>query len=250
MREKRVERPFPLARTYLTTSVLCACLLTADSLSAQQTNQNRGEHPTITVNGYAASVIPADRASVRVAVETRARTATSAASENARTHRKVLDTLLAIGIPADRIESAGYSVATNWVNEEGRSPRPDGYLASNAVQVELLDLDRIGEVIDAALAAGANRIDGVNFFASQTDSARRAALVDAIAAARRDAETMAAGAGGSLGRLLELSTQAPAYSFRSQLDAQSFVTTEIVPRSVSVGATVYTRWEFLTTPPR
>jgi uncharacterized protein YggE len=205
----------------------------------------------IVVSGHADATIPANRATVRIAVETRGETAAAAGAENARIQEAVVAALRAAGVARADITSAGYNVATNYRPPEGprQTPQPDGYIARNAVHVQLSALDRVGPVIDAALAAGANRIDGVQFTATQTDSARRVALAEAIATARADATIMARAAGGSLGRLLELSTEfSPArMPYALQMAggvARARATTEIEPREVTVNAVVVGRWEF------
>ena len=207
----------------------------------------------IVVSGHADATIPADRALIRIAVETRGETAAAAGAENARIQQAVLAALRAAGVEADRMGTAGYTVAMNYRPDgPGRSPLQDGYIARNAVHVELSALDRVGPVIDTALAAGANRIDGVQFTASQTDSARRSALEQAIASARLDATTMARAAGGSLGRLLELSTEFPSRSpYTLQRAAGGMAQareTSITPREVHVNAFVVARWEFRPAP--
>lgn len=208
----------------------------------------------IAVSARADVTIPADRATIRIAVETRGQTAAVAGAANARIQQNVLAALRAAGVDPARIATAGYTVAMNFRPEgPDRTPQQDGYIARNAVHVQLSALDRVGAVIDTALAAGANRIDGVQFTATQTDSARRSALEQAIATARQDAATMARAAGGSLGRLLELSTEFPS---RSPYASQGFaggvmraLETDITPREVHVAASVVARWEFQPSPP-
>ena len=68
-----------------------------------------------------------------------------------------------------------------------------------------IEADTLDQV-EAALAKGANQISGLEFYASKADDVRRAALANATAAARGDAEAMAHAAGGSLGPLLELTS--------------------------------------------
>jgi uncharacterized protein YggE len=231
--------------------VVVVCSAGLASAQAPASPAATAEPALIVVSGHADATIPADRAMVRIAVETRAETAAAAGAENARIQEAVVAALRAAGVPRAAITSAGYTVATNYRPPAGprETPQPDGYIARNAVHVQLSALDRVGPVIDAALAAGANRIDGVQFTATQTDSARRVALAEAIATARADATIMARAAGGSLGRLLELSTEfSPArMPYALQMAggvARARATTEIEPREVTVNAVVVGRWEF------
>ncbi len=236
------------------TSLLLVALTSGLAVGQAAPSTGRVEPPAeIVVSGHADATIPADRAMLRIAVETRGETAAAAGAENARIQQAVLAALRAAGVEAERMATAGYTVAMNYRPDgPGRSPLQDGYIARNSVHVQLSALDRVGPVIDTALAAGANRIDGVFFTASQTDSARRSALEQAIASARQDATTMARAAGGSLGRLLELSTEFPSRSpYTRQVAAGGTMQareTSITPREVHVNAFVVARWEFQPAP--
>mgnify|MGYP006150486027 CR=1 FL=1 len=54
----------------------------------------------------------------------------------------------------------------------------------------------VGRIIDTAISKGANMISSLNFYASNTDAARRQAMALAIQRARLDAEAAATAAGG------------------------------------------------------
>src|SRR5207253_878860 len=71
-----------------------------------------------------------------------------------------------LGVPAAQVQTAELNLSP--VYAQGRpggesEPRITGYQASNVVTVRLDKLDRVGPVIDAGLAAGANRLEGVGF---------------------------------------------------------------------------------------
>jgi len=107
-------------------------------------------------------------------------------------------------------------------------------------------------VIDAALAAGANQINSLNFTVSSPDSARRVALASAVAKARADAEAMARAAGGSLGPLIEMSAgefYAPPIPRPVMAMARGAVAQDasvpVEPGEELIRATVTTRWQFL-----
>jgi len=116
----------------------------------------------------------------------------------------VIDAVKATGIAAAQIRTSGYNVFPEYAQSTGKGPRVTGYRANNTVQIEVRNLEAVGKVIDAALAAGANNIGAVSLYASNTDAARREALQKAVAKARAEAEAAATAAGGSLGALLDL----------------------------------------------
>lgn len=151
-----------------------------------------------------------DRARLILTIETRARTAAQAGSDNARIQTAVLDTLAKLGIPAAQLQTVGVSVQPEYeYPSQGGRPTITGYVARNGVRVEIRRISLVGTVMDAGLAKGANQVDGLHFFASNTDQVRREALRAAVQRARQDADAMAAAAGGRITGLIELTSGAP-----------------------------------------
>jgi uncharacterized protein YggE len=105
-------------------------------------------------------------------------------------------------------------------------------------------------VIEAALSHGANMITSLQFFASNTEAARRVAIGSAIEKARADAEAAAKAARGTLGTLLEVNVGA--YSPRppqpmmmmARKDAAQ-ADTPINPGEETLAVEVSTRWRFI-----
>ena len=80
-----------------------------------------------------------------------------------------------------------------------------GYVALNNVRATVGNVNAVGRVIDRAVEAGANRITGITFFASDTGPARAEATARAVRAARSQAQVIAESLGYRLGRPLEVS---------------------------------------------
>ena len=190
-----------------------------------------------------------DRATILFAVETHGKSAAAAGSLNARTQRAVLDTLRALGFGKADLSTVGYSVTPeyDYNNRDGKPPLLTGYTARNAVRVSVRKIDLVGPAIDAALAKGSNNVSSLQFETSQIDSVRRAAMKEAVARARADAETMAVAAGGSLGSLIEATindfTPQPMMMIRAQM--KSADSTPIEPGQQDIAVSVTTRWLFV-----
>lgn len=194
-----------------------ALALLAAPLGAQQPVP-RAELPprTIRVSGVGEARAQPDEARVELAVETQARTARAAGEENARIMQRVIDALVQAGVPRDEIETRGYSVFPEYDDRQPRpmvdtvigdaEPRIRGYRAVNTVAFRTTALDRVGQLIDVALGAGANRLNGVGFGLRDDDAVRAEALRNAVADARRAAETMATALGVRLGAVVDAST--------------------------------------------
>ena len=207
--------------------------------------------PQVVATGHGESKIASDRATIHVAVETRAKTAADAGRINARKLQAVQDTLTKLGVQRDQMATVQYSVTPDWRWEE-RTQRLIGYVASNTLRIQIRKLETVGQLIDASLGAGANNINSVEFTASMIDSARRVAIREAVTQARADAEAMARAAGGSLGQLIEVNTQdmgprpmmQQTYMRAAKAEAAD-VQTPITPGEQTVTAMVHARWQFI-----
>ena len=239
-----------------TLGTIAALALLGAPLAAQQ-QPTQPPVPQIVTNGEGEAQVTPDRARVHIAVETRAATAAAAAAENSRIQRAVLDRLRALGIPAERLTTVGYSVHPEYSNR-GRDgtpqeqPRVIGYVARNTVLADVHNMAQVGPVIDASLAAGANRLGGLDMYSSREDVVRREALANAVRAARNDAEAMATAAGGRLGPLLELTSGGffrppPPYApemARGGIEMQQ-ADTPIAVGEQTMRANVMARWQFI-----
>lgn len=208
--------------------------------------------PEVATSAEGEAQVTPDRATISIGVQTRAKTAKEAGAENARRQQAVIDTLRALGIPADQISTVGYNVYPEQVyhpDQGDKEPRIVGYNVINTVRVEVRQLDKLGSVIDAALAKGANGINSLELSASNIDEARRSALASALARARGDAEALARAAGGSLGALIEATTAeaTPPRMFKNaemMSVRQAAAPTPISPGEQTIHVTVTARWRF------
>lgn len=191
-----------------------------------------------------ATVIP-DRASIILAVETRAKTAATAASQNARLQQTVIAAVVAKGVPASRISTTGFNVYP----DERHSPEGQrtllGFIVRNSVVVNVERIDQVGPVLDAALTAGANVVSSLSMYSSKHEEARRTALQDAMRKAKADAEVLAGAAGGVLGGVLEVQTTdgfSPRPMYEVAMASRAVQDTPIVAGEQKVTVSISTRW--------
>ena len=188
-----------------------------------------------------------DRASVMLVIESRAQGANAAAAANARVVQAVRDTLALTGLDS-AVTTAGYHVGVHYEPVDRAEPRRAGYVARTVLRVRPPRIDQVGRVIDVGLARGATGVEGVWFESSRVEEARREAMTDAAAAARRDAESLARALGGSLGPLISISTVGSADPRRINVAmgvASALRGTQITPNEIVVHAAVETRWQFI-----
>lgn len=166
------------------------------------------DQPTIVVSGTGDVEIAPDLAEISLAVDTQEPTARAAGDANARAMERVIQALVAAGVPREDIETRGYTIFPEYTHRPDAEPQIRGYRATNMVVVKTSKLDRVGSLIDTALQGGANRVDGVIFSLRDPAMAESAALKEAVGRARRSAEAMAEALGVRLGQVLQASSMA------------------------------------------
>jgi uncharacterized protein len=155
---------------------------------------------TITVTGNGTVDATPDRASFDFGVQTQASTAAQALSRNASQAQAIIDALKKAGVPASAIQTTDVSL---WPQTSSNGTRITGYQASNSVQVTAA-LGKSGALVDAAVGAGANNVDGPNLDTSDQSSLYDQALKQALGDAKGKAEAIASGAGLTLGTVLKV----------------------------------------------
>ncbi len=206
----------------------------------------------IIVSGSGEVRVAPTRARLTIHVRRTAPTAAAAGAEAARASKAVTSALAAAGLAGDGITETSVSVAPHTDDNDAHRRRT-GFDATATLHVETTNLDRVGPLIDAALAAGVTDVDDAEFVIDDPQAARQQALALAVAATRRDGQTLARAAGGGLGELLVLSTiglgdampaalvEAPDY----RPPPTDVVHSTVVPGLISVTAHVTARYAFL-----
>jgi uncharacterized protein len=206
--------------------------------------------PQIAVTGRGEVKVSPDRATIQISVQTRASTAAAAAAENANKQQAVLTALRSLGLRNDQLSTINYNVYPEQRYEQGKEPVIVAYNVTNTILAEVQRLTQVGPVIDAALSHGANMITSLQFYASNTEAARRTAIGTAIQRARADAEAAAKAANGTLGTLLEINIGAysPPPPRPMMMMARKDVAqaeTPINPGEETLAVEVSTRWRFI-----
>jgi hypothetical protein len=202
---------------------------------------------TISVTGQGEVSVPPDLAIVSFAVETTAPKASAAAEANARTSTAVAAAVRTRLEERDEVRTTHYSLDPFYEPRERGSteaPRISGYVARNQVQVETRKTEALGALIDAAIEAGANRVDGIQFTLKDRSAAERDALRRAGAEARLQAESVAAALGVRLKRVVGATTQSPPiFQPRYAMAVEARAGTPVEAGNVTVSATLQVTYE-------
>jgi uncharacterized protein YggE len=136
-----------------------------------------------------------DRAQVTFSVQTENIDVKSAQMANAVQMTKVIDALVAAGLPKDALKTTGYNIYPVYedYSKSLYEQKIKTYQVTNTLTVTLHDVNRTGEVIDIAVANGVNQASSIQFMLSdaQAQVLRTEALKKAVALARADADTVA-----------------------------------------------------------
>jgi uncharacterized protein YggE len=156
---------------------------------------------TITVSGDGSVTTVPDRATFSFSIETRAKTASAALTQNSNDATAMMAALKAVGVSSANLQTSQVSLMPQS-SQDGTTIV--GYVASNSVTVRT-PLAGAGKVVDAAVGAGANGVSGPSLDVADQDALYRDALHKAVDDAKLKAQSLADAAGLSLGGALTVS---------------------------------------------
>ena len=175
---------------------------------------------TVAVSGTGSAAVTPDGAVLYVGVETSAESSKEAQEENSGSINAVIEALLGAGVEEKDITTSSFDIYTDYDYVDGSSVFA-GYRVSTMLTVSNLDVSAVGDLIDLAVEAGANDIDGIEYTYSDTEEAYDQALEAAIDRAYAKAELIAGKAGASLE---VVSIEEEEYSYGT-IDARSYSVT-------------------------
>jgi uncharacterized protein YggE len=190
---------------FRTILLIAGVLLVAAAIAGvAQPRLGRGATPstgsTITVTANATVDATPDRASFDFGVTTNGATAAEALSRNSSQAQAIIDALKMAGVAPSDIQTTQVSL---WPQTSSDGMRITGYQASNSVNVTA-PLAKSGSLVDAAVGAGANNVDGPNLDTADTSSLYNQALTQALGKAKAEAQVIAAAASLTLGTVLKV----------------------------------------------
>ena len=197
-----------LRNRYATVALLAALALALVALAGCGDTTNvtaPAAANTVTASGAGTKQAVPDTAEMSFGVTTMSANAKSALDEAAKSAEQIAAALKKQGIADEDIQTQDISLYPQTVDQGGKQVIT-GYQASLSVRVKVRDMAKLGEVISAANAAGANNVSGPTFTIDDPAPARAKAIDEAVADARKSAEAMAKAAGKSVGEVLSMSS--------------------------------------------
>ena len=161
---------------------------------------------TVSVSATGTVAAEPDIAHISAGVTTEGDTAMDAIARNTTVMAKVIEGLKAAGIAARDIQTTTLNVEPRYSQpKDGRPGTVSGYRVVNQVRLTVREVKRLGEVLDQAIALGANQINSIGFDIANAETLKDEARKQAMANAKRRAELYATAAGVQLGQVLRIS---------------------------------------------
>ena len=159
-----------------------------------------GHGDGITVTGTGTASAAPDEARFDFVVDTTGATAREALAANSDKTNDVIYTLEKHGVRRADIQ-------TQDVSTYSREPDQSGFGARHELSVMVRDLSKAGAIVDAAVASGADEVNGPEFSRSDKDALYREALRSALAQARAKAQALADASHVNLGSVTKVEEQ-------------------------------------------
>ena len=162
---------------------------------------------SISVPGRGEVLVAPDVVSVTLGVQTRNANVAAAVEENNRLAAAIMEAARQAGVADSDMQTTYFNVyAQTQYDQFGVLAEQGTYWVDNNLTVRLRDVDRLSELLQAAVDAGATNIYGVTFSVAETTAAEVEARAEAMADAQTRAEQIAGDAGLTLGEPITIST--------------------------------------------
>jgi uncharacterized protein YggE len=182
----------------------------AGRLEAPSAQTGQAAPRTLSVNGSGQVSIAPDIAYVTIGVHTQNVDASVAVDENTAQTDALIAALIDMGVAENDIQTTNFNIYSfedyaQPVDPESQKP-PLTYSVDNSVFVTVRDIAGLGDLLAGAVDAGANNVWGIQFDVTDKSAAISQAREAAVAAARAQAEELAALAEVELGQIVNISS--------------------------------------------
>lgn len=182
------------------TSVLAAALLV---FSVAGTNLAAAAEPnTIAVSGMAEQEVAPDMAYIDVGINVRADDAETARTQEAQIASQIRRALLGLTITDNDLQNTSYYLYQEYKVDRNGVRTADKYVLDSSIKVTVKDLDKLSQVIDNVVEAGATNISNITYALSMQNIIQRQLLATAVENARDKAAVVANAGSRTLGNML------------------------------------------------
>ena len=182
------------------TSVLAAALLV---FSVAGTNLAAAAEPnTIAVSGMAEQEVAPDMAYIDVGINVRADDAENVRTQEAQIASQIRRALLGLAITDNDLQNTSYYLYQEYKVDRNGVRTADKYVLDSSIKVTVKDLDKLSQVIDNVVEAGATNISNITYALSTQNIIQRQLLATAVENARDNPAVVANAGSRTLGNML------------------------------------------------
>ena len=189
----------------LALSLALGTSMTAHAAPSSPSIAAPAEGTLLNISANAEATRVPDVATLSAGVVTQAADGNAAMRQNAEQMARVVAAIRKAGIAERDVQTSGINLNPQYRYAENEAPRITGYQASNTVNVKVRDIARLGQVLDALAAQGANQINGPSFQIDDPEPVQDEARVAALKKAQARAETYARSLGLRVRRIVSIS---------------------------------------------
>ena len=223
-------------------SLLTACGGIAFAQDATPSGFDQRNPRTLSVSGSGKAYLTPDIAHINIGVHTEGKYAAEAVSTNNSQSQKVIDALKSQRIDEKDIQTTNFSIyPQQQYDSQGKPTGEITYQVDNSVIVTVRDIDKVGQVLDSAVTAGANSINSIEFEVAEKTQALSEARKAAVEDAKMKAKELADAAGIALGEvqtISEYTAGSPSPVYRS--GAPDYMAEEVLSVPIQPGQMVLT----------
>jgi len=195
--------------------------------------------PTVSVSASASMTVAPDIAYVSLGVQTVNKSSKTARQENTKLMTAVQTAIKNAGVADKDVQTSGLSMYANYSYDNNGNRKFTGYTVTNTLTITVRDLDKLGDIVDAAVNAGANQFNSVTFDLEDEEEYYTKVLSEATKKAQKRATAMATASGMTLGSVVSLSASDSDYSPYRYYPTVSAVA-ETAADEASIGSTIST----------
>ena len=186
---------------YLVFAILAVFTLVLSACGPTTVNQAAPENVrTLDVSGVGVVYLTPDIVYINIGVNTQRENASEAVTINKEQTTAVIQAIKDFGVAEKDIRTTNFSIWSNPQYDPTGSGQITGttYTVDNTVYVTIRDIEKLGDLLDAAIAAGANSIYSIQFDVEDKTEANKEARAKAVEEAKAQAQDLADVAGLSL----------------------------------------------------
>jgi len=156
----------------------------------------------VAVQGQGKIFVKQDTAQITLSVSVfKKQTPVEAIQEGSERINKIIDTLKSLGIQDKDMQTIAFNLTPEYTYDKGISIL-SGYSLTQQLKVKIRDIQKLGQIIQDSVSAGANQVSDAEFVVDDLEGARQQARILAVEQVKQKAKAMAASSGIRLGKVV------------------------------------------------